>query len=158
MSRFKGSIAEIVHKYASLANVVDTLVNDFIGYVCKAKSNESKIVELKSKVMKLYNDLKVVKKHHQLSLNEWLLTQIVKKILQQFKVRFSKCKASRMAVEGAGLWQITSSFLKEEALRFENDLPWLLDSHKEEASFLPTRCKEAGGCSAELEFEKRKIR
>ena len=47
---------------------------------------------------------------------------------QQFHVRFSERKAFRMAVEVTNLWEVTLSFLKEEALRFENDLPWLLES------------------------------
>ena len=51
-----------------------TLVNNFVSYVCKVRSDESKIVELKGEVMKLYNDLKEVEKHQQLSSNEWLLT------------------------------------------------------------------------------------
>ena len=47
---------------------------------------------------------------------------------QQFQVRFSERKAFGMAVEVTNLWEVTLSFLKEEALRFENDLPWLLES------------------------------
>ena len=103
---------ELDAKYASSANVAGTLVNDFVSYVCKVRSDESKIVELKGEVMKLYNDLKEVEKHQQLSSNEWLLTQIVKKMPQQFQVRFSEQKAFGMAVEVTNLWEVTSSFFE----------------------------------------------
>ena len=49
---------ELDAKYANSVQVSGTLVNDFVNYICKVKSDKSKIVELKAQVLKLHTNLK----------------------------------------------------------------------------------------------------
>ena len=72
----KEALEELDAKYADSVNVSGTLVNDFVNFRTKAAGDESKLVELKAEVMKLYNDLKAVQQDSQLTGNAWLLSQI----------------------------------------------------------------------------------
>ena len=98
------------------------MVNDLVAYSPKACSDESKPVELKQELVKLYTDLKEVKQEKQLTENTWLLSQVIQKMPVQFKKELSKLKAVKLA-EDHSLWETTSTYLKDEAKRFDQDLP-----------------------------------
>ena len=126
------ALSELDAKYADSVNVSGTLVHDFVAFTTKATGDESKLVELKGEVMRLFNDLKAVKQEAQLTQNAWLLSQIAQKLPIPLQKEFSRIKSSRSA-ENMSLWESTSSYLKDEAKRYERDLPHLLDSHRQTA-------------------------
>ena len=87
------AIAELDAKYANSVNVSSTLIHDFVAFETKAKSDESKLVELKLEVMRLYNDLKAVKQEDMVTKNTWILSQIMMKMPRKFQFDFSKYKS-----------------------------------------------------------------
>ena len=91
------ALAELDAKYADSVNVSGTLVEDFVKYSTKASGDESRLVELKAEVMRLYSDLKAVKQEGQLVSNAWLLSQVAQKMPIQMQKDFSKIKTGRLA-------------------------------------------------------------
>ena len=125
-------------KYGNPVNVSATLIKEFLDFNAKAKSEASKIIELKNEVMKLYNNLKAIKEENQIVANTYILNQVIYKMPRRYQEAFSLVKEEKLVPESsATLWSITSDYLKSQATRLERDLPWLLDSNSKAESKSP---------------------
>ena len=123
---------ELDTKYGNKVNISNGLMDDFVEHKLTSVSEESRVVELKQTVMKLYTDLKAVNCEGDLELNPFILNKVVARLPRFWQNKFSENKA-RLLKEAEDsacpLWTAISGFLKGEALRIETDMPSSLDAN-----------------------------
>ena len=68
---------ELDAKYGNPTNVSGTLIRDFLTMKLKARGDASRLMEIRTEVLKLFNDLQTVRQQEQLSKNEFLLNHVV---------------------------------------------------------------------------------
>ena len=123
---------ELDTKYGNRVNISNGLMDDFVEYKLTSVSEESRVVELKQTVMKLYTDLKAVNCEGDLEQNPFILNKVVARLPRFWQNKFSENKA-RLLREAEDsvcpLWIAISGFLKSEALRIETDMPASLDAN-----------------------------
>ena len=131
---------ELDAKYGNSVNISTTLMEEFLGYKLNSVSDESKVVEVKTVVMKLNTNLRAVGFEDHLQASPFILNKIVEMLPRFWQNDFSKQKATMLAAAteaeaGRPQWTIISEYLKSEALRIETDMPWSLDASDQEAKW-----------------------
>ena len=134
---------ELDAKYGNSVNISTTLMEEFLDYKLKSVSDESKVVEVKTVVMKLNTNLRAVGFEDHLQASPFILNKIVEMLPRFWQNDFSKQKASLLAAATEAesdrpQWKIISEYLKSEALRIETDMPWSLDASDQEAKWPKT--------------------
>ena len=119
-------------KYGNGENITTVLMDDFFklrsASSLKSRSNQSKLVELKTLVMRLSSDLVAVEQQHVLHQNPYATSHVVKLMPEFWQNKWSEMKPSLLAGGEKTVWQALSTFLKDEAFRLETELPHFLDS------------------------------
>ena len=123
----KDAWQELDSKFGNSANITTVLMDDFFKVELKSRSDESRLVELKTSVTRLSSDLVAVEQAQVLHENPYAINHIVKLMPRFWQNKYSEKKASLQA-GGKSQWEGMVGFLRDESLRLETELPWSLDS------------------------------
>ena len=135
---------ELDSKFGNSANITTVLVDDFFSTTLKSKTDESKLVELKTIVARLSSDLTAVEQNQVLHNNPYAISHIVKMMPRFWQNKYSENK-EKLQNGGKSAWEGIMAFLQNEAFRLETELPWTLDAF----------AKGDKNASAENPYEKR---
>ena len=125
---------ELDTRFGNRVNISNALMDDFVGHKLRGISDESRVVELKQVVMKLYTDLKAVGCEDNLEANPFILNKVVARLPRFWQNKYSENKTELLRAAAASAspqWTAVSEFLKSEALRIETDMPSSLDCNSQ---------------------------
>ena len=123
------ALTELDHQYGNATNISATFIKEFLDLKFKAKSPQSKVVEIKTAVFQLFTDLKAVKQEESLTKTPFIMNSVHKMLPPTWQDKYSEQKAGLIAAYHDD-WGAMSHFLKAEADWINRDTPWLLDSRK----------------------------
>ena len=119
-------------KFGNAVKVSTIVVKDFFNLKLKSRSNYSKMIELNEAVQRLNSDLLAVKYESDLHNNTYLLHHIHEMMPDYWLNKFSEKQAELTRLHGSQ-WGALSSFLVDESIRIERDLPYKLDNSGDSA-------------------------
>ena len=72
------ALTELDHQYGNATNISATFIKEFLDLKFKAKSPQSKVVEIKTAVFQLFTDLKAVKQEENLTKTPFIMNSVHK--------------------------------------------------------------------------------
>ena len=113
-------------KYGNQNVISACLIEDFMKYVPKGRSPESKLIDLRNTLVSLKTELTAVNCLDVLTTSTYHMQNIIKIMPRTWQNKWSEGKEPLIAFAGSQ-FEALLKFVKDEAKRIETDLPWTLD-------------------------------
>ena len=120
-------------KYANPHLISTILIDDYVKFQPRGKTQEAKLVDIRNNLVKLDDDLKSVDCQKELETNSWIHQKVFKDLPLYWQNKFSEDEDEYIRKEG-NRWNALFKLIKDEAFRIETKLAHRLDPKINESS------------------------